>query len=274
MNVFQADNFKKNLPQYQDEVFLSQRDRGAHQRPGLKVFLLPNLLTTGNLFCGFYAIILSLKGDFHRAAYAIVAAALFDQLDGRIARLTGATSYFGMEYDSLSDLVSFCVAPAILVYLWALEPFGRLGWLSAFFFVAAGALRLARFNVQVTRLEKGYFQGLPTPMAAGIIASGILAYRELGMISYRSFGWLILVWLVAFAMISTFPYKSFKDIEFRKRLPFKFLVLALLVLAFVAYWPEVHLFVLFVIYALSGLIWGVLNWGQKALTAGKKINQN
>src|SRR5471030_2470512 len=147
----------------------------------MPVYILPNLLTTGNMFFGFYSMIQSLSGNFTMAAYAIIWAAVFDTLDGRVARLTRSTSKFGMEYDSLSDLVSFGVAPAILLYQWALKPFDRLGWLACFLFLACGALRLARFNVQVASIEKKYFQGLPIPMAAGIVATSVMAADHAGI---------------------------------------------------------------------------------------------
>src|ERR1700677_259559 len=132
-----------------------------------KVYLVPNIVTTGNMFCGFYSMIASMHGDFMPASWAIIAASIFDMLDGRIARLTKATSQFGLEYDSLSDLISFGVAPAVLLYQWALQPYDRLGWLASFLYLACGALRLARFNVNSSALPKNYFQGLPIPMAAG-----------------------------------------------------------------------------------------------------------
>lgn len=231
----------------------------------MHIYVLPNLLTTGNLFFGFYAIIHALNEDFSMSAYAIVAAAVFDLLDGRMARLTRTTSQFGAEYDSLCDLVSFCVAPAIVAYLWALQPFDRIGWLVCFFFVACGALRLARFNVQAQVVEKNFFQGLPTPMAAGIVASAILAFRELEVDPQRHWAILGLIFFLGLVMVSTFRYRSFKDIDLKERLPFKYLVLGLLIFATVAYWPEVMLFFLFLTYALLGLIFGVLGLGRKNL---------
>ncbi len=152
---------------------------------GMHIYVLPNLLTTMNMFFGFFAIIYSINGNFIYAAYAIVAAAVFDSLDGRVARATNSMSRFGAEYDSLSDLVSFGVAPSIMLYLWSLEPFGRVGWLACFFYVACGALRLARFNVQSGSVEKAYFQGLPIPMAAGIAASSVLAFEDLELDAAR-----------------------------------------------------------------------------------------
>src|SRR4051794_29092980 len=145
-----------------------------------KIYLVPNFVTTANLFCGFYSIIATLNHEYLTAAWAIIAASIFDMLDGRIARLAKATSQFGVEYDSLSDLISFGVAPAILLYQWALQPFDRLGWLAAFLYVVCGALRLARFNVMTGVISKKYFQGLPIPMAAGMVATFIIFNQTRG----------------------------------------------------------------------------------------------
>jgi CDP-diacylglycerol--serine O-phosphatidyltransferase len=229
---------------------------------GVHIYILPNLFTTLNMFFGFFAIIYSINGKFTWAAYAIVAGAIFDQLDGRVARWTNSTSKFGAEYDSLSDLVSFGVAPGILLFLWSLEPFGRIGWLATFFYVACGALRLARFNVQAEMLEKGFFQGLPIPMAAGIVASSVLAFHDLELDATRSWGLLFMTFLLGFVMVSTFRYRSFKDIDLRRRLPFIYLVAGVFILAMVAIRPEVMLFVLFLTYAILGAIFGILRLGR------------
>src|SRR6185437_325860 len=147
-----------------------------------KIYLVPNFVTTANLFCGFYSIVASIQSDFTIAAWAIVAAGIFDLLDGRIARLAKATSEFGSEYDSMSDLVSFGLAPAILQYQWSLYPFGRLGWMVCFIFMMCGALRLARFNVNIEVVPKGHFQGLPIPMAAGILSTLVIFSYATGWI--------------------------------------------------------------------------------------------
>jgi len=232
------------------------------QKLSMHIYLLPNLMTTGNLFFGFYSIILSLKGNFEYAAYAIVAAAIFDLLDGRLARLTRSTSKFGAEYDSLCDLVSFGMAPAFMMYLWALAPLGRIGWIASFLFLTCGALRLARFNVQANVIEKAYFQGLPIPMAAGIVASSILAFSDLGWESRGSKLLLLMTILLAGVMISNFRYRSFKDLDLKQRLPFHYLVVGVLILSIVAYHPEVHLFLLFMSYAILGAVFGVMGWGR------------
>jgi CDP-diacylglycerol---serine O-phosphatidyltransferase len=227
------------------------------------IYVLPNLLTTINMFFGFYAVVHAIMGDYVMAAYAIVGAAIFDLLDGRVARMTKSTSEFGAEYDSLCDLVSFGVAPGVLLFLWALQPFGRIGWLASFFFVACGALRLARFNVQKTVLNKAYFQGLPIPMAAGIVASSVLAFTELEMEASRSWVLLAITLLLGGVMVSTFPYRSFKDLDFKQRLPFKYLVFGVGLIAVIAMKPEVMLFVTFLTYALLGAIFGILRLGRK-----------
>lgn len=231
-------------------------------RPGMHIYVLPNLITTMNMFSGFVAIVKAIQGDFQFAAYAIVAAAIFDQLDGRVARLTHSMSKFGAEYDSLCDLVSFGVAPAVMLFLWSLQPFGRIGWLAAFLFTACGALRLARFNVQAEIVEKAYFQGLPIPMAAGIVASSVLAFTDLEWEPKGSFGLLAMTVLLSVVMVSTFRYRSFKDIDLKHRLPFHYIVVGLAVIVLVAYRPEVMLFVLFMGYAVLGALVGILGWGK------------
>jgi len=243
--------------------------RPIKERLGLTIFVLPNLLTATNMFFGFFSVIHSMQHEFTIASYAIVAAAVFDLLDGRVARMTGATSKFGAEFDSLSDLISFGMAPAILMFLWALQPFGRVGWLASFLFVACGALRLARFNVQISNLESKDFQGLPIPMAAGIVASSVLAFNELGLEGYRHWGLLTITFLLSFVMVSTFRYRSFKDLDLRERLPFQYLVLGVMLLIIVAWKPEIMLFVLFLTYAVLGAIFGVFRFGKQTVRKKK-----
>ncbi len=232
---------------------------------GMYIYVLPNLFTTANLFCGFYSIIYSIQKDFKNAAIAVVIAAIFDLLDGRLARLTHATSKFGAEYDSLCDLVSFGLAPSLLMYQWALSPFGRLGWMACFLYAACGALRLARFNVQVGVVEKNYFQGLPIPMAAGIVASAYLAFEDMGWepTGWQARGLLFMVMLLGIVMVSNFRYRSFKDLDLKERLPFKYLIMGVIVIFVVALRPEVMLFILFFLYAVLGAIFGVLRLGKK-----------
>jgi CDP-diacylglycerol---serine O-phosphatidyltransferase len=239
---------------------------GGTESRGMHIYILPNLFTTGNMFFGFFSMVQSLEGNFTLAAYAIVAAAVFDLLDGRVARLTQSTSKFGMEYDSLSDLVSFGVAPAILLYLWALKPFGRIGWLASFMFMACGALRLARFNVQAASIEKKYFQGLPIPMAAGIVATSVTAGQSTQIDPNRNVYILAMTLLLAFVMVSNFRYRSFKELDFKQRKPFFALILGLCIFIFIAIKPEVHLFIAFITYAVLGAVMGLLSPARKKLS--------
>ncbi|RTZ93891.1 MAG: CDP-diacylglycerol--serine O-phosphatidyltransferase [Deltaproteobacteria bacterium] len=217
------------------------------------IYLLPNLLTSGSMFLGFYAILHAFKGDFTRAAMAIMLAAILDGLDGRVARLTKTESRFGVEYDSLADLISFGVAPAVLAYTWALKPFGRFGWLAAFLFLACGALRLARFNVQVNSVESSHFIGLPIPAAAGTIATLVLFIHRLHIVFInRSLIILLLVYILAFLMVSSIRFYSFKKFDLIRRKPFSTLVLAVLALVVIISEPEIMLFAIFCLYILSG----------------------
>ena len=241
---------------------MTEVENGTQKKLGMHIYVLPNLVTTGNIFFGFYAIIHAMKSEFTTAAYAIVAAAIFDLMDGRLARLTRATSKFGAEYDSLCDLISFGMAPALLLYMWALQPFGRLGWLACFMYVTCGALRLARFNVQAHVIEKAFFQGLPIPMAAGIVASSVLAFNDLQLESVGNVGLLAMTFLLAIVMVSNFRYRSFKDLDLKERLPFRYLVAGVVLIAVVAYRPEVNLFILFLTYAVLGAVFGILKFGK------------
>jgi CDP-diacylglycerol--serine O-phosphatidyltransferase len=237
----------------------------GQKKISIRIYLLPNLVTTANIFFGFFAIIQAIKGQYIYAAYSIVAAAIFDLMDGRLARLTRSTSKFGAEYDSLCDLVSFGLAPAIMLYLWALQPLGRIGWLACFLYVTCGALRLARFNVQAHVVEKAYFQGLPIPMAAGIVASSILAFEDMAWASSGSHLILAMTFLLAFVMVSTFRYRSFKDLDLKQRLPFRYLVAGVTIITIVAYRPEVNLFFLFLAYATLGAVFGFLRLGRRRI---------
>lgn len=223
-----------------------------------KQYLLPNFITLMAMFCGYYSIAASLRGDYVYAAYAILLAFIFDGLDGKVARLLNATSDFGIQMDSLSDLVSFGVAPSILVYNWLLIPYGRIGWMASFLFVACGALRLARFNVQTTKETKdSFFVGLPIPAAAGMIASSVLFVKDvIGNPEDFTvpFTYVFLIYLLAFLMVSSLPYYSFKKIGNISAKPFNILVIFVLAIFVVGMYPEVMLFALMVIYLLSGLL--------------------
>ena len=226
------------------------------------VYLIPNLLTTGNLFSGFYAIIAVINAHYIVAAIAILVAMLFDTLDGPWARMTRTSSLFGMEYDSLADLVSFGVAPGLLIYSWALSDFARLGWVAAFLFVVCGALRLARYNVQAQSVESRYFHGLPIPAAAGVVASFILMDYHILQLGKEVKPLLIvaLIYILAFLMVSTFRYRSFRDVHLRGRKPFRVLVTAVLLFIVLAAEPYIMVFVLFAAYAISGLVERPVRW--------------
>jgi len=214
---------------------------------------LPCLFTTASLLSGFYAIISAINGNFFNAAVAIIVAGIFDGLDGRVARLTKTTNTFGMEYDSLSDLVSFGVAPAMLAYLWALEPYGRYGWLAAFLYVATSALRLARFNSLALEKSPQDFLGLPCPAAAGMIATTVLFSRYLGSTeTVKHISILILVYLLSYLMVSNFRYMSFKHPAAKGKKTFQGTVAIVLLMILVAAEPPVTLFIIGSIYALSG----------------------
>ena len=217
------------------------------------IYILPNLVTTASLFGGFYSLIATYSGQFRKAAIAILFAVVCDGLDGRIARATRTTTKFGVEYDSLVDLVSFGVAPGFLVFAWALSPYGRVGWLAAFLYVVCGALRLARFNVQANSIEKGRFHGLPIPAGATLIASMILLFNFLGgMGTYKHIAVVFAIYILAFLMISSIKYHSFKDLErFRKR-PFNTLVAFILIIILLLAEPEVMIFVCATLYIASG----------------------
>lgn len=226
-------------------------DRRESLRKG--VYLLPNLFTTGSLFAGFYGIVATTNGRYYVAAWFILVSSIFDALDGKVARLTGTTSKFGVEYDSLADLVAFGVAPGLLMYLWALKPFGKLGWLASFLYVVCGALRLARFNVQVNTVESKRFVGLPIPAAASMVAACVLLFYHLGGSgTIKKASILVLIYVLAFLMVSNFRYYSFKDPELVKRQPFGFLVLAIVLIIVVVAQPEIMFFLLFLAYVGSG----------------------
>ena len=224
------------------------------------VFLLPNILTTANLFFGFYAIIAAMQGLFSEAGGFIVMAAALDGLDGRIARMTNTMSKFGAEFDSLADLVTFGVAPALLAYSWALSAYGKWGWLAAFLFVVCGALRLARFNVQSGIIESRVFNGFPIPGAASLIATGVMLYFYLGGAGkYHHFSILVAVGALALLMVSNVKYYSFKDLNFFSRKPFMSFVLVVIIMIVIAAEPQITLFTFALGYSLSGPCWWLIS---------------
>jgi len=233
--------------------------RGGESPLRRGVYVLPSLLTTGNLLAGFYSITLTLAGDFWRASISIFIAHLFDGLDGRVARYTRTTSRFGIEYDSLADLIAFGVAPAVLAYSWALAPWGDWGWLAASLYVVCAALRLARFNVQVDSVEKRTFVGLPVPAAADVIASVVLLYYYFGGAgaTHKQGILLTLIYALAALMVSNLKYFSFKELPFRRRQAFWMLILAVIVIELAIVMPQVVLFLGATGYALSGPLRGL-----------------
>ena len=224
------------------------------------IYLLPNLITTAALFCGFFSIINSINGHFIKAAWLILLAGLFDLLDGRVARLTRTHSDFGIEYDSLSDLASFGLAPAILAYSFSLHHFQKFGWAAAFLFFACGALRLARFNVQIDTVEKKHFQGLPIPPAAAVIISFVIFKSHfLGPeLQTEAYWWdylfISLVVSIALLMVSNIRYRSFKRLRLNRKQSFFALVLTAVLIFFVASMPELMLFSLTLLYLVSGIV--------------------
>ncbi|MDY0095850.1 MAG: CDP-diacylglycerol--serine O-phosphatidyltransferase [Candidatus Vecturithrix sp.] len=234
-----------------------------------KIYLLPNLFTLGNIFFGFYSIIFTISGAFVRAAYMIIIAGFFDVFDGKIARATNSTSRFGVEFDSLADLVSFGVAPGVLVYLWALKPLGRIGWLGAFLFLVCGALRLARFNVQVDKVSSERFIGLPIPCGAGMLASTVIFYHHyITTEPYKkphSFLITLLVYVLAILMVSNIKYRSSKNITAKGKSPFKVMVVASIILIVVALKPEITFFLIGLAYITFGLLEAIPGF-SKSLT--------
>jgi len=242
------------------------------KKPRRGIYLLPNLFTTGCLFSGFYAIVSSMSGNFEKAAIAIFVAMILDGLDGRVARLTNTTSAFGVEYDSLADMVTFGLAPALIIYNWALIDLGKFGWLIAFLYTAATALRLARFNTQVESADKRFFQGLPSPSAAAVLAGLIWMTVDFGGDgSSVSILAVILTLSAAIFMVSNFRYYSFKEVDFKGKVPFVSLLVAVLILVFISLDPPQILFGAFFLYMLSGLIMTLWGIRQKRQQRAKEV---
>lgn len=219
------------------------------------VYLLPNLFTTASLFAAFYSLVASLKGQYEVAAIAIFIGMIADGLDGRIARLTNTQTAFGAEYDSLSDMVTFGVAPALLVYSWNLHKLGKIGWLVAFIYTAAVALRLARFNTQLATADKRYFQGLPCPPSAAIVSSfAWFCYQNQLEHFVVAIITAIVTVIAAVLMVSNIRYYSFKQVDFKGKVPFLYLLLMVILFVAIAANPSLVLFSGFVVYALSGLL--------------------
>jgi CDP-diacylglycerol--serine O-phosphatidyltransferase len=223
------------------------------------IYLLPNLFTTAALFAGFYAIVQAMNANFDQAAVAIFVAMVLDGLDGRVARMTRTQSAFGAEFDSLADMVSFGAAPALVIYEWARRDLGKLGWIAAFVYVAGAALRLARFNTLLEVADKRWFQGLPSPSAAALVAGFVWIIDDLGYdpADLRWVAWAVTLF-AGLTMVSNLKYYSFKAINLRKSVPFVAIFVIVLVLALLSYQPAIVLFAAFVAYGLSG--YGVSTW--------------
>ena len=228
------------------------------------IYVLPNLFTTASLFMGFYSIVASIQEKFHLAAISILISLVFDGLDGRIARMTNTTSKFGAEYDSLADLIAFGVAPSLLVYIWAMSFYGKLGWMAGFLFVACGALRLARYNIQIGLIESKVFNGLPIPAAASVIATTVIFFDYAGVEgTFHNPYMLIFVTVLSLLMVSNIKYYSGKDMKLFARMPFMTFLVVVGVLLIIIYKPEVMFFVIMLSYALSGPLWWVFKFIQR-----------
>lgn len=218
------------------------------------IYLLPNLFTSAALFSGFYAIMVAMEGQFEKAVVALIIAGVLDGLDGRIARMTNTQSEFGAQYDSMSDLVAFGVAPALVAYEWALQYQGKIGWAAAFLFMACAALRLARFNVQIEEVDKAWFIGLPSPAAAGTLATAVWLGYDHQVAGQSVSNWVaVLSVFLAISMVSNFNYYSFKTFD-KSRVPFVVLLAVIAILALILLHPPLVLFVVGLTYALVGMV--------------------
>ena len=240
-------------------------------RPKKGIHILPSLFTTGNVFCGFYSTVAVLNEHYYFAAWAIVVGMIFDGLDGRIARLTKTTSAFGEQYDSLADIITFGMAPAFLAYSWVLKPFGRLGWMAAFLFLLCAALRLARFNVTKPEIRSEHFVGLPSPASAVVIASIVIAFEDLFATRMNPFIMVMVVYALAFLMVSNIKYPAFKRFDFKKRVVFSRFLFVILFIYVLATIPRVALFILGVTHAIISPI-GLLLKNKKLEAESSKTS--
>jgi CDP-diacylglycerol--serine O-phosphatidyltransferase len=248
-----------------------QSEEPSKKRRRRGIYLLPNLLTTAALFAGFYAIVAATQGKFEQAAVAVFIAMVLDGLDGRVARMTNTQSEFGAEYDSMCDMASFGLAPALVMYEWSLASmvnfgwqWGKLGWLGAFIYVAGAALRLARFNVRASSTDKRYFQGLPSPAAAAVVVGMVWALFDQGIKGEDVAPIALFVTIAAgLLMVSNISYYSFKDIDFHGKVPFVAILAIVLIFVFASIDPPKILFGSFFIYALSGPVISLMRWFRK-----------
>ncbi len=251
-------------------------DLNTRKPTGLRrrgIYILPNLFTTGALFAGFYAIVQAMNSQFEHSAVAIFLAMILDSLDGRVARLTHTQSEFGAEYDSLSDMVSFGVAPSLVVYEWALKDLGKWGWFAAFIYCAGAALRLARFNTNIDVIDKRYFQGLPSPAAAALVAGFVwvvLDNNKFLALAPDVHDWTAcaLTVFAGLSMVSNVRFYSFKDINLRKSVPFIVVLLIVMFFVVVSSYPPGILFLIFLGYSMSGYLLWILEHYRK--NAGRK----
>ena len=262
------------LPIDEHEEIVSEDGRKVRRRG---IYLLPNMMTLGALFSGFYAIIAVMSGNFNEAGWAIFIAGILDGLDGRIARLTNTQSAFGAQFDSLSDMVSFGVAPALIMFSWAFEPLGRLGWAASFIYMSCAALRLARFNVQLGTVDRRFFVGLQSPMAAAVVAFLPWAGYKYGLEVTPLVAYLcaILTVFIGFLMISNYSYSSFKELQFKGTVPYMVFVFVVIMLVVVAQNPHEVLLTMAVVYALSGpIMWAYKKRPAKAASPKVPIKES
>ncbi|MDO8718635.1 MAG: CDP-diacylglycerol--serine O-phosphatidyltransferase [Polaromonas sp.] len=241
------------------EESVQMAEGGVARKRRKGIYILPNLFTLAALFGGFYAIVMAMNGRFDQAAIGVFAAMVLDSLDGRIARMTNTQSAFGEQMDSLSDMVSFGAAPALIAYIWALTSLGRWGWLGAFVYCACAALRLARFNVNTAVVDKRFFQGLPSPAAAALVAGFVWLMTDAGIsgqdVRWQTFGLMLFAGLT---MVTNLPFYSFKDVQMKRSVPFVVIVLIAIGIAVINIDPPTVMFALFVLYGLSGYV--VYGW--------------
>ncbi len=237
-----------------DLIEQNSTEPGKSPKRNRGIYLLPNLFTTGALFGGFYAVIAAMNGHFEAASIAIFIAMILDGLDGRVARMTHTSSDFGAEYDSLSDMVSFGAAPALVMYTWSLSSLGKIGWIAAFIYVVSAALRLARFNTQIGHADKRYFQGLASPVAAGFVVGFVWLCTD-NNIAGPGMKYIALIITVGagLLMVSNVKYRSFKDLDLKNKVPFVAILVMVLIFISIIYHPPFILFSMFALYTLSGL---------------------
>jgi CDP-diacylglycerol--serine O-phosphatidyltransferase len=234
------------------------------------IYILPNALTICGMCLGFYSILATMKGNYIHASWAVMFAMVFDGLDGWVARLTHSSSKFGIELDSLSDLVAFGIAPSVLVYKWALLPFGRIGWLIAFLFAGFGAIRLARYNIQMGSTESKAFTGMPIPGAAAVIVTLVIFYSKIwDGTPVKNYFILFLTLILAILMVSTLKFHGLKELDLRKRKPLRILIAFVIVLSLIIAHPQIALFIFAMLYLIGGIIENIILYARKRGGKGK-----